>query len=211
MNARQVLGVSMDADADAIKRAYHSLALKYHPDRGGDPQSFSEIHEAYRSLQSEARKPYPTAQAGTYRPKWEPPVETHATLSSFARSPAYQPRSIDRGPRLRTIHRVRDQRKVHPTPTAKFGEIRDWFDSIYISFGASMLAAIRCSLPNAFSIGGFAGLYLSFMLLFTLPSLLCVMASANDLRSGKNIHRTVTFTLLAAIFLLTFQAPWLSN
>lgn len=214
MNAREVLGVSADADSETIKRAYHNLALKYHPDRGGDPLSFSEIHEAYRTLQAESRKPFPTFQSTPiYRPKWEPNVEAHASMSSFARPSAYQPRSMqaDRRPSLRTIHKVRDQRKVHPTPESAFGDLRAWRESIYMSFAASLLATIRYSLPNTFSIDNFLGLYLSFLLLFTLPSILCIMASANDLRQGKSIHRTVTLTLLSAILLLSFQAPWLSQ
>jgi DnaJ family protein A protein 2 len=32
----QVLGVSKDADESEIKRAYKKLALKHHPDKGGD-------------------------------------------------------------------------------------------------------------------------------------------------------------------------------
>jgi DnaJ homolog subfamily A member 2 len=32
----QCLGVSKDADENEIKRAYKKLALKHHPDKGGD-------------------------------------------------------------------------------------------------------------------------------------------------------------------------------
>ncbi|MDR3153365.1 MAG: molecular chaperone DnaJ [Deltaproteobacteria bacterium] len=50
----QVLGVSRGADADAIKKAYRALALKYHPDRNpGDKQAeeiFKEASEAYAVL-----------------------------------------------------------------------------------------------------------------------------------------------------------------
>jgi curved DNA-binding protein len=47
----QTLGVDRNASADEIKRAYRSLAMKYHPDRqGGDDNKFKEIQEAYATL-----------------------------------------------------------------------------------------------------------------------------------------------------------------
>lgn len=51
-----VLGVSRNASADEIKKAYHQLAHKYHPDKaGGDEAKFKEINEAYQIL-SDTRK-----------------------------------------------------------------------------------------------------------------------------------------------------------
>ena len=49
----EVLGVSRDADAKAIKDAFRQLALKYHPDRNKSPDAeerFKEIAEAYAIL-----------------------------------------------------------------------------------------------------------------------------------------------------------------
>ena len=49
----EVLGVSRDADAKAIKDAFRQLALKYHPDRNKEPdaeEKFKEIAEAYAVL-----------------------------------------------------------------------------------------------------------------------------------------------------------------
>src|SRR3989338_8600137 len=53
------LGVSKNAGADEIKRAYKNLAKKYHPDLNkekGAEEKFKEINEAYRVLGDEKSK-----------------------------------------------------------------------------------------------------------------------------------------------------------
>lgn len=47
MTPYEKLGVSSNATPDEIKKAYKRLALKHHPDRGGDESRFKEITEAY--------------------------------------------------------------------------------------------------------------------------------------------------------------------
>lgn len=55
----ECLGVSQNATADEIKKAYKKLALKHHPDRGGDPNKFKEINAAKEILtDDEKRKIY---------------------------------------------------------------------------------------------------------------------------------------------------------
>lgn len=52
------LGVEKNASKDEIKKAFHKLARKYHPDNkaGGDEQKFKEINEAYQVLSNEKRR-----------------------------------------------------------------------------------------------------------------------------------------------------------
>ena len=45
-----LLGVSPDASQSEIKKAFHKLALKNHPDRGGDAEKFKEMSAAYDVL-----------------------------------------------------------------------------------------------------------------------------------------------------------------
>ncbi len=56
----EVLGVSKNASADEIKKAFRRLAVQHHPDKeGGDESKFKELNEAYEVLKdSEKRKRY---------------------------------------------------------------------------------------------------------------------------------------------------------
>ena len=58
----KILGVSRDADRNAIKKAYRKLARKCHPDVNKEPEAearFKEISEAYSVLgDPEKRKKY---------------------------------------------------------------------------------------------------------------------------------------------------------
>lgn len=48
---RVVLGVSANATKSNIKKAYHKLALKQHPNKGGNSNIFRKIKDAYDKLQ----------------------------------------------------------------------------------------------------------------------------------------------------------------
>lgn len=52
----KTLGVHRGASNDDIKKAYRKLAMKNHPDRGGDEHKFKEIEEAYRTLSDPEKK-----------------------------------------------------------------------------------------------------------------------------------------------------------
>jgi len=50
MDYYSILGVPKGASEDDIKKAYRKLAMKHHPDRGGDQAEFQKIQEAYATL-----------------------------------------------------------------------------------------------------------------------------------------------------------------
>lgn len=50
MDYYNTLGVPRDADQETIKKAYRKLAMQHHPDKGGDPNEFQKINEAYEIL-----------------------------------------------------------------------------------------------------------------------------------------------------------------
>lgn len=50
------LGLTKGADNESIKKAYRKLALKHHPDKGGDENKFKQISEAYDILSDPEKK-----------------------------------------------------------------------------------------------------------------------------------------------------------
>ncbi|KAK0582731.1 hypothetical protein LWI29_028965 [Acer saccharum] len=46
----QILGVSNSASQDELKKAYKKAAMQNHPDKGGDPEKFKELAQAYEVL-----------------------------------------------------------------------------------------------------------------------------------------------------------------
>ena len=52
----EILGVSKNASADEVKKAFRRAAVEHHPDRGGDEAKFKEINEAYEVLKDDAKR-----------------------------------------------------------------------------------------------------------------------------------------------------------
>jgi len=52
----KTLGVEKSASASEIKKAYRKLAMKHHPDKGGDPDTFKEMTAAFNVLSDEDKR-----------------------------------------------------------------------------------------------------------------------------------------------------------
>lgn len=52
INWWQVLGVPVNATADQVKEAYRVLAVKHHPDRGGDRELWYRLQTAYEQFEA---------------------------------------------------------------------------------------------------------------------------------------------------------------
>jgi DnaJ family protein A protein 2 len=52
----ECLGVERGASKDEIKRAYKKLAVMHHPDKGGDPEEFKALSEAYAVLSDDEQR-----------------------------------------------------------------------------------------------------------------------------------------------------------
>jgi DnaJ-class molecular chaperone len=56
MDYYATLGLQRNASDAEIKKAYRSMAMKYHPDRGGDEKKFKEVSQAYEFLSDPQKK-----------------------------------------------------------------------------------------------------------------------------------------------------------
>jgi DnaJ-class molecular chaperone len=67
-NYYELLGVSKDSNESEIKKAYRTLSMKHHPDRGGDASKFQDISNAYETLRdSNKRRQYDAELSGGLR------------------------------------------------------------------------------------------------------------------------------------------------
>lgn len=64
MSPYDVLGLDRNASQDDVKKAYRKLAREHHPDKGGDPEKFKKVQEAYEVL-SDPQKRQNFDQFGT--------------------------------------------------------------------------------------------------------------------------------------------------
>jgi len=85
-----VLGVSPTSDQQAIKAAYRRLALKSHPDRGGDPALFNLVQQAYDCLSDPHRRREYDQQYLLEPERPRPP--TNGTAGRSAHTPPPPPR-----------------------------------------------------------------------------------------------------------------------
>jgi curved DNA-binding protein CbpA len=56
MNLYDILGVESGATPEQIKKAYRKLAMKHHPDKGGDHETMQQVQKAYDILSDEDRR-----------------------------------------------------------------------------------------------------------------------------------------------------------
>ncbi len=87
MDYYNTLGISKSASDADIKAAYRKMAMKHHPDRGGDEKKFKEVTEAYETLSDPQKKQMfdmgvdPNSQHTSYRQG--SPFEFHFNTGNF--------------------------------------------------------------------------------------------------------------------------------
>lgn len=98
MDYYSILGLKRNATQDDIKKAYRKLAMKNHPDRGGDSNQFAKISEAYEILND----PHKRSQYDNPQPQFNSSAFTGG-FSGFEDIFAQTFGRTARGPRNRDI------------------------------------------------------------------------------------------------------------
>jgi len=52
----RLLGLEKNANPNDIKKAYQRGALKHHPDKGGDEETFKKVQQAYEILSDDGKR-----------------------------------------------------------------------------------------------------------------------------------------------------------
>ena len=81
-----ILGAGQDASQEEIERRYKRLAVRHHPDRGGDEEEMKSINEAYRTLRNEAARD--AYDAGRRHRSSTPPVPAFVPVTRSASAQA---------------------------------------------------------------------------------------------------------------------------
>lgn len=93
------LGVSRQADAESIKRAYRKIAKSCHPDMegaGGDASRFQELQEAYETLSdTEKRRQYDERLKSKERRTREPNFQREDRFSTDADTFFFDSQAVD--------------------------------------------------------------------------------------------------------------------
>lgn len=76
-NYYQVVGVSPNATADEIKKAFRRKAMELHPDQGGSDEAFRELKEAFEYLITSQTKEIEIGLDAFYDPFKDPNYYQH--------------------------------------------------------------------------------------------------------------------------------------
>lgn len=94
-NPYEVLGVTPGAEDAVVEAAYQALVKEYHPDHGGDSDTFQEIKEAYDLIQSDQNvdqdisnsyTPQATRDTESFFNLFNTPIDTEAVAGQLSDS-----------------------------------------------------------------------------------------------------------------------------
>lgn len=86
MSHYDTLGIKPGATDEEIKSAYRKLAMKHHPDRGGDAKEFVKIQSAYNDLMKGIGRQSARTQSSSGFRGWDRPNASEDFRRAWAES-----------------------------------------------------------------------------------------------------------------------------
>lgn len=187
MDPYKILGVSRDASDDDIKRAYHRMAQKYHPDSGGDAWAFVQVQEAYDTLKSRGSTSSRTAsEPKPSRPSTKP-TKSNAAKANTTKATGQTPTSP-----LRRIRKIFFSELPLQTETTTFilVSVLDIFMTyVLLRFGGREANPIA----NLFlTLGGIPAMVLWKMATVAFVASIAQVVATKNLRRAKSLLHLAT-------------------
>lgn len=129
MNPYKILGINEQATDEEIKRAYRSMAAKYHPDVGGDAWVFEQVRDAYDRIKQSRQAAKDGNSPSAANSTGANSSAANSTAANTTRAKPKQPKPKSDSPRQPNESSKKDPhpQNASTSPPDKLGQLATFF------------------------------------------------------------------------------------